>query len=183
MLCAIIHKCKHHSNFIFWKFIIHKVQQLLLWGGLPHAFRDSMALQRPPSLELVQVQQIICVKGQVINIFDFVGHTVSVITTQLYYYSTKASINKWASCIPVRPYFQKSGSKPDLAYKPSLPTFCPGYGGSKEYGGLYRRFSWTSPKTGIQSPPGICRVLVLRPQITQLSRCSSPLYKKPSICM
>lgn len=142
-----------------------------------------MALQRPPSLELVQVQQIICVKGQVINIFDFVGHTVSVITTQLYYYSTKASINKWASCIPVRPYFQKSGSKPDLAYKPSLPTFCPGYGGSKEYGGLYRRFSWTSPKTGIQSPPGICRVLVLRPQITQLSRCSSPLYKKPSICM
>ena len=90
------------------------------------------------------------------------GHTVSVITTQLYYYSTKAAINKWASCIPIRPYFQKTGSKPDLAHKPSLPTMYPGYGETEECGGLYR-FSWTSPKTGIQSLPGIRRALVPKP--------------------
>ena len=40
----------------------------------------------------VRDQLIFSVKGQIINIFGFVGHMVSAATTQLRHYSTKAAI-------------------------------------------------------------------------------------------
>lgn len=51
------------------------------------------------------------IKGQIANILDFVGHTVSAATTQLCHYNPKAAIDSTKMnrciCVPIKLYSQK----------------------------------------------------------------------------
>ena len=60
---------------------------------------------------LDQGQQISSVKGQTVNIFDFVGHAVSITATPLCCCSMKAAMNEWAPRGPSKALFTKTGGR------------------------------------------------------------------------
>ena len=67
---------------------------------------------------LDQGQQTFSVKDQMVNIFGFLGHMVSVIATQLCHYSGKAAIdNMYMTVWPCskKALFTETGRGPDLA--------------------------------------------------------------------
>lgn len=64
---------------------------------------------------------IFFVKGQIVNILDFVSYMVSVATTQLCRCSAKVAIDdtetKGHGCVPITLYFSKTCVRPNLAGK------------------------------------------------------------------
>lgn len=60
---------------------------------------------------LGQAWQTFSIKGQVVNILDFVGHMASVTIIQLCWCSSKAAVGNTSrsecGCVPIKPYLQQ----------------------------------------------------------------------------
>lgn len=66
-----------------------------------------MQKQLKPVIQVLSNKHFFSVKGQIVNIFAFVDHMVSVAKTQLSCARATINLMQWVCCVPIKLYLQQ----------------------------------------------------------------------------